>query len=311
MAVRRRMTEASAKIKQDRSPVTVADFGAQAIILHHLNVLSFGYPVVAEEDVNDLMGKGNRELRQLVVDSVQDVQVQIGEDEIIDSIASGAYEGGGDAAFWTLDPIDGTKGFLRGGQYAIALALIEKGKPAFSVLGCPNLPQCWGDEESQKGCIFVSEQGAGCWLLDMSGNLVRQVFVDGIEAPNQASFCESVELRHSRHDWAAAIAAAVGIQRSSVRLDSQCKYAAVARGDASIYLRLPTQKRYKEKIWDHAAGYLAVKEAGGQISDIDGKALDFSCGRCLEKNRGIIASNGHVHDNVVAAAQATDGVNEQ
>ena len=87
------------------------------------------------------------------------------------------------------------------------------------------------------------------------------------------------------------------------RIDSQCKYAAVARGDASIYLRLPTSAEYREKIWDHAAGAIVVEEAGGTVTDVHGNALDFSCGRKLENNQGIISTNGRFHAEVVDAVK--------
>ena len=57
---------------------------------------------------------------------------------------------------------------------------------------------------------------------------------------------------------------------------------------------------YREKIWDHAAGVLIVEEAGGIISDIMGKQLDFSQGKTLKNNRGVIGSNGQYHDMVLA-----------
>src|SRR5439155_19463982 len=99
-----------------------------------------------------------------------------------------------------------------------------------------------------------------------------------------------------------------GIVTPPLRLDSQAKYATVARGDASIYLRLPTRQDYREKIWDHAAGLIIVEEAGGRVSDVRGAALDFSRGRRLEANAGVIATNGHIHDRVVAAVtRALDG----
>jgi 3'(2'), 5'-bisphosphate nucleotidase len=82
-------------------------------------------------------------------------------------------------------------------------------------------------------------------------------------------------------------------------MDSQCKYAAVARGEADIYLRLPTRKDYQEKIWDHAAGWLVVTEAGGRVTDVGGKPLDFTKGRTLRDNRGVVATNGPLHDRVV------------
>jgi len=71
-------------------------------------------------------------------------------------------------------------------------------------------------------------------------------------------------------------------------MDSQAKYGALARGDASLYLRVPTRFSggmvYEEKIWDHASGWLLVKEAGGEVGDCWGRDLDFGRGRTLNGN---------------------------
>ena len=75
-----------------------------------------------------------------------------------------------------------------------------------------------------------------------------------------------------------------------MRLDSQAKYAVVARGEAEAYLRLPTRADYREKIWDHAAGVLIVEEAGGTVTDITGRPLEFTHGRDLAANRGVIVT---------------------
>src|SRR5690606_1688037 len=82
------------------------------------------------------------------------------------------------------------------------------------------------------------------------------------------------------------------------RLDSQAKYAVVAAGEAEIYLRLTRHTGYVENIWDHAAGALVVEEAGGKLTDLNGERLDFSRGPRLEKNVGIVASNGRFHDRI-------------
>ena len=71
----------------------------------------------------------------------------------------------------------------------------------------------------------------------------------------------------------AGIASRLGITAPPFRIDSQCKYAVVARGEASIYLRLPRDTSYREKVWDHAAGSLVLEEAGGRVSDLDGRPL--------------------------------------
>ncbi len=88
-----------------------------------------------------------------------------------------------------------------------------------------------------------------------------------------------------------------------IGMDSQAKYAVLAAGEGDVLLRLlsPSRPDYREKIWDQAAGSIVIEEAGGRITDLDGKPLDFSHGRTLAKNRGILATNGHLHDAVLAA----------
>jgi 3'(2'), 5'-bisphosphate nucleotidase len=88
-------------------------------------------------------------------------------------------------------------------------------------------------------------------------------------------------------------------------MDSQAKYAAVAAGQAALYLRLPSPKTpdYREKIWDHAAGTLVVQEAGGKVTDMHGNPLDFANSPRLEHTRGVVVSNGAIHGDVLKALQ--------
>ena len=127
------------------------------------------------------------------------------------------------------------------------------------------------------------------------------VSVDRIKEGSDARFCESVESAHASHEVHQKISSVLGITNPPLRLDSQVKYAAIARGDASIYFRLPRQKEYREKIWDHAAGAIVVEEAGGKVTDFQGHPIDFSAGKRLINNRGIIATNGHLHQAVLEA----------
>jgi 3'(2'), 5'-bisphosphate nucleotidase len=130
---------------------------------------------------------------------------------------------------------------------------------------------------------------------------VTPIHVSDLTRTAAARFCESVESGHSDQDQSAQIAAALEITEEPVRVDSQAKYAIVARGEAQIYLRLPTRKDYREKIWDHAAGMIVVEEAGGRVTDVKGFDLDFGHGRQLENNRGVVATNGPIHDAVLEA----------
>ena len=86
-------------------------------------------------------------------------------------------------------------------------------------------------------------------------------------------------------------------------MDSQAKYASIARGDADIYLRLPVNDHYEEKIWDHASGNLIVQESGGIVTDMNGQQLDFTQGRTLKCNKGIVASEASIHQKVIDAVK--------
>ena len=173
--------------------------------------------------------------------------------------------------FWTLDPIDGTKGFLRGEQYAVALALIVGGEVVVAALACPQLDarpsrRREANERSgpdSAGAIFTAvkakERSDGRQSHPRaSSRRPSRLRVNDTEDPAEVRFCESVESGHSAHGDSAGLAQRLGITGPPLRMDSQAKYAVVARGEAEIYLRLPTRAEYREKIWDHAAGALIV-----------------------------------------------------
>ncbi len=297
------LRENGVHIKDDRSPVTLADYGAQAVVLDHLARSFPAVPVVAEETSTALRGTDADALRKRVVTAARLLDDDLDEARVLDAIDRGAHPGGAAGRFWTLDPIDGTKGFLRNEQYAIALALIDGGQVVLGVLGCPALA---GDAAGPgDGCILAARKGSGVDQFSAEGMPVRPISVSAVSQVKAAAFCESVEKAHSSHDWSARIARALGVAKPPVRIDSQCKYAVLARGDADIYLRLPTRADYREKIWDHAAGCLIVQEAGGKVSDIHGLPLDFSRGRQLDGNTGIVATNSLLHDQVLEAIQRT------
>jgi 3'(2'), 5'-bisphosphate nucleotidase len=183
----------------------------------------------------------------------------------------------------------------------VALGLLDAGRVVLGVLGCPNLPA----PDGSIGTLFVAQRGKGTVQRSLAQGGEQPARVTDLSDPTDASFCESVESAHSAHDRHQAIANHLGTSAAPFRIDSQCKYGAVARGQASIYLRLPTSATYQEKIWDHAAGSIVVEEAGGRVTDIHGNSLDFSRGRTLERNQGIVATNGTLHERVLEAIRAT------
>lgn len=301
-AIQAQMVPEEAVAKQDKSPVTAADFASQAVVCGALAKAFPNDPVVGEEAAAILREDDQKTLRELIVKQVSAALGQtIASDDVLDWIDRGKDAGTGDR-YWTLDPIDGTKGFLRRGQYAIALALIENGQIVLGALGCPDLP----DGQGGTGTLLISSLDSGVKRYSLAVGDTKPGQSMQTAAPTdaaQARMCESVESGHSDQDASALIAKDLGLSAAPVRMDSQAKYAAVACGDADIYLRLPRNREYREMIWDHAAGVIAVQQAGGTVTDIQGKPLDFSRGRRLEANLGVVATSGKIHDQVLKAVQ--------
>lgn len=313
--------------KDDKSPVTIGDFGAQALIIAAIKHNFPGDEVVGEEEASSL--REQKDLSSKIWGLVKDTKLTdpdsdalLGgpiktEDAMLDAIDQGNSAGGDKGRIWALDPIDGTKGFLRGGQYAVCLALLVDGDVKVGVLGCPNLPvddstpltEDIGAEATDaegKGVLFSAIQGQGATSQPLTRGAITQgqpIHVSKISDVSQAVMCESVEAGHSSKGDNALIAEKLGITGRPVQMDSQAKYGSVARGAGDLYLRLPVKKSYVEKIWDHAAGDLIVREAGGQVTDITGKRLDFGRGRTLTENKGVVAAPANVHPQTLKAVQ--------
>jgi len=313
--------------KNDKSPVTIGDFGAQALINDAIKKNFPNDEIVGEEEASTL--RDDHKLRDQVWALVESSKLSDANaekalggpvesvDAMLDAIDAGESAGGSKGRIWALDPIDGTKGFLRGGQYAVCLALMVDGDVKVGVLGCPNLPvddsapltaESGADQTDGegKGVLFSAVIGQGATSRPLGTGALgkpQPIHMRPVQDMTQATFCESVEAGHSSHGDQHAIAQKLGITKPSVRMDSQAKYGSIARGAGDIYLRLPVRADYQEKIWDHAAGDLIVREAGGNVTDISGNRLDFSKGRKLCANKGVVAVSATVQKQVLEAVQ--------
>lgn len=288
--------------KDDRSPVTVADFGSQALVAYLL-AAAFPYDtLVAEEDSAALRSPERAETLQMVTDYVARFIPETTSNKVCQWIDFGRAAPAG--RFWTLDPIDGTKGYLRGDQYAIAMALIEQGQVQLGVLGCPNLVDAYRPDLHGSGSLVVAVRGQGAWTTSLAepGNY-ESLHVSQRSEPAEARLLRSFESEHTNVGKIDEFTQKLGIQAEPVRMDSQAKYAVLAAGKGDLLLRLlsPSKPNYHEKIWDQAAGSIVVEEAGGMISDLNGKSLDFTAGRTLARNRGILASNCRLHSSALEA----------
>lgn len=319
------------QIKGDKSPVTVGDYASQAIIN---NAIKLNFPldeIVGEEDSADLQGTSTEatSLSVRILELIKEVQgktsessTKIGEldnlPDVYKSIDFGNSEGGSSGRFWALDPIDGTKGFLRGDQFAVCLALIVDGEVVLGVIGCPNLSEVVisnTNVSGEKGGLFSAIKGVGSYYSSLFGSTgfiplkdQERINMKQNTDPSLLKVAEGVEKGHLSHSTQSQIKTKLGfnpetVSNQTLNLDSQVKYCILAKGQADIYLRLPINDTYREKIWDHAAGNILISESGGQVGDILGKPLDFGQGRFLN-SKGVIAANKAVFDSVISAVDA-------
>ncbi|KAK8648471.1 hypothetical protein V6N13_129223 [Hibiscus sabdariffa] len=333
--------------KDDDSPVTVADWSVQATVSWLLSEFLEGQSVsiVAEEDVQTLSKSDAASLLAAVVNTVNECLAEapkyglqqpkkaLETSQILEAISRCNSTGGPTGRHWVLDPVDGTLGFVRGDQYAVALALIEDGKLVLGVLGCPNYPMKKeflnynhrhdqtmpmtpsSSDIWQKGCVMYARRGSGrTWMQPLIHgdtkfewpNSATLVQASPVDDPSLATFCEPVEKANSNHLFTAGLANSIGLKNQPMRIHSMVKYAAIARGDAEVFIKF-ARSGYQEKIWDHAAGVVIVEEAGGVVTDAGGRPLDFSRGLYLEGlDRGIIACSGPIlHDKIIGAVYAS------
>jgi len=218
--------------KQDLSPVTEADRAAELIILAALAKAAPGVPVVAEEEV-----------------------------------AAGRIPAIGDTYF-LVDPLDGTKEFVRGGDdYTVNIGLISGGTPLLGAVFSP-----------ARGTLHAGLVGKGAWIEDSSGRRTIRTRERG-----QAIIAVASK-SHFNQPTADYLAEAVG-ECDYTGIGSSLKFCIVAEGRADIYPRLsPTSE------WDTAAGHAVLLAAGGAVDGPDGQPLGY--GKSAFINRGFVATAG-------------------
>ncbi|KAK4439253.1 putative PAP-specific phosphatase, mitochondrial [Sesamum alatum] len=322
--------------KMDKTPVTVADFGVQALVSLEMSQLFPSIPLVAEEDSAFVREKN---LVDAVFEVVSD-KATIGDEELSrDDVLKAIDRGGKNASlfgpqpatYWILDPIDGTRGFVKGIEalYVVGLALIVEGEIVLGVMGCPNWQDGHSDEfnkvqgdagtVSRSGIIMVSHVGCGTWRTKLSdlqiGNTKMdpnwtRCLVDGFHLVHQARYCipesqtwESLPLSTQFN----AVTNADSVGEKQILLlpaccGSLCKYLMVASGRASVFI-VRARTKTIIKVWDHAVGVICIREAGGKVTDWKGRQLDFAADqierRVLFPSGGILVTNDRLHDQIV------------
>ena len=281
--------------KEDHSPVTIADFTAQALVASFLDRHFPKDSLVAEESSEALRKPEQKVLLDQMTVLASRHWPKVTGKQLLTWIDRG--RGAASGRFWILDPVDGTKGFLRGEHYAVAFALIESGRVKVSVLGCPHLGRDGTFQKSGPGILLAAVAGAGAWVSALDEERFAPLKVSAHQKPAEIQMLRSVELAHVNTGAFEPLFGRHGFVKPPLLMDSQAKYAVVAAGQGDLFFYLLPVKcpDYRMKIWDVAPGALVVEEAGGKITDLNGKALDFTCGDTLANNPGIVVSNGPIH----------------
>jgi 3'(2'), 5'-bisphosphate nucleotidase len=289
------------KLSNDTSenePVTIADYGSQALIGR---VLAEYFPndgVVAEEAGSQFLElTSDRQKAEIINLLTTILDVNVIQDDIMRWLDQGRNQSDSQRV-WVIDPIDGTKGFVAMRHYAIGIGILEAGYPAGAVIAAPG----YGDgvsADDDDGLLFYIKNGKAYQepLLGGEAQLIRVS-----HRSEQLRIVQSFEKQHASKTRMASTREKAGMSDATVsELDSMEKYALVANGDADIYMRLPNLTSTRpHMVWDHAPGVALVLAAGGMVTDVDGSMLDFSQGRTLP-NRGMLVSNGTVHERLIQA----------
>ncbi|KAI7758047.1 hypothetical protein M8C21_007411 [Ambrosia artemisiifolia] len=307
--------------KNDQTPVTIADFGVQALISLELGKLFPSIPLVAEEDSAFLRSNN-------LVDSVVNVVTDrascqdkaLTQADVVEAIDRRGEYGPKPATYWVLDPIDGTRGFVKGSDalYVVGLALVVEGQIVLGVMGCPN----WRVDNSnaneiknEPGIIMVAHVGCGTWakgLPDIQNPSVNwyRCLVDGYTLVHKGRYCISESQTWDSLPLSSSFGSTTDVDNvgdEEVLLlptccGSLCKYLMVASGRASVFIQRTRTDRVI-KVWDHAVGVICVHEAGGKVTDWNGDQLDLAADeverKALFPPGGILVSNSGLHQEIL------------
>jgi 3'(2'), 5'-bisphosphate nucleotidase len=285
--------------KAGSEPVTIADYGSQAILCRALQQHFPDDGVIAEEAGSQFLELTNDQQKTMILDLIAKILgIPVSLEEVVNWLDHGKDKQA--KRVWVIDPIDGTKGFIALRHYSIGVGIVEGGKPTGSIIGVPGAMN--QDGLAVSGKLFYIRDGVP-YSEPMAGGEAQAIHVtDHIE---NLHIVQSFERQHASKERMAALREKAGMGDARItEIDSMEKYAMVASGQADVYMRLPNLDNTRPHMsWDHAAGVALVLAAGGQCTDIDGKELDFSKGKILP-NRGMLISNGKVQQALITAAMA-------
>jgi len=179
---------------------------------------------------------------------------------------------------WFVDPIDGTKDFIRGSDgFSVMIGLVEAGRPVLGVVHQPTIGRTF----------FTTPDGA---MMELESGRTRLV-VSTVRDAASARLVASASHRSSDID---RVKVTLGISDEHNIGSVGVKLSLIAMGVRDLYIN----PQPKTKAWDTCAPEAILVAAGGRLTDLFGAPIDYT--GPLNHPRGLVASNGLVHDDVIA-----------
>ncbi len=264
----------------------MADICAEVVINERLRKAFPNDCIIGEEDETDCS--------EALLASLQQHIPSLTSKQQLESILQSPQPDASSTRYWAVDPIDGTKGYIRGDQYAVCIALVD-GASLYSVLaalGCPNL---------MGGVVLIAIRDFGVFRAALGEDFSQLESIseaENCDSLQKAHFTGAFESAHTKSTELAQLMEACSNTLPLLKIDSQCKYALLALGTAQVYYRRHASGKgivldaaeYIEAIWDNAPGVLFVEEAGGLVTDFAGNRLTFPPAKHFKVVGGIVAS---------------------
>jgi len=280
-----RTNNLSSFIKKDDSPVTLADFASQIFIISNIKKHFPEDQIIAEEESSVFIDSDAENILKKCFNSLH-----ITFEENIKETLN--YRGSNSKRQWTVDPIDGTKGFQKGLAYAIGMGFMVQAEPTICAIGVPNY-------KNTSLTIFSAEKNQGAKVSYGDQNFT-EIGVSNKKEIKRFRICHSL---HYNKPWVLDFARSLGIA-NFIPLDSMAKLCMVADGSSEIYIKPMNMQR--SFTWDFLPGELLVKEAGGRITDIRGNPIQYVNDKCKITAPGLIASNGIRHEELLNALKSSE-----
>jgi len=327
--------------KADLTPVTVADYAIQAVLTHSLHCAFPEDGLVGEESAGELLT--NPALVQHMWTVIQHCASSDLDNKTTNHSANAASvdpwppspsslaslislcetttpSGADSGRVWVFDPIDGTKTFLKGQQYAINVALLIGGRQILSVVCCPLLDSAatgpitnaaLDPKGEDGGCILFAVKGYGAFVRPVRGGFgdveVKKLerHADGVTVDGLRSVTCWRDLDSTLEGINEASTTALGVEYPGCDLVGWVpRWAVLALGLANMTVWVYKRGRHG-KIWDHAGAMLLFEEVGGMITDVNGRDIDLTQGRKFTSNFGFVAAPRSVHHVVLQAVRDT------